>query len=112
MSESDEVCQVTITAPDAEWLASLVHELVERRLCASGHISTPIRSIYRWKSEVYDKPETLVALHTRREHFDAISQYVVQRHPYEVPCVVATPIVDVNPAYADWIIAETSAGAA
>ena len=44
----------------------------------------------------------------RREHFDAINQFVVQRPPYEVPCVVASPILAVDPAYAQWIITETS----
>lgn len=105
----DELCEVTITAPDAEWLASFVRELVELRLCASGHITTPIRSIYRWQGQIYDRPETVAKLHTRRDRVDAIAQLADERHPYEVPCVVAVPLVAGGSAYLNWIDVESSA---
>jgi uncharacterized protein involved in tolerance to divalent cations len=68
-----EVCEVVITAPDAEWLAGFTRRLVEDRLCASGHNIASIRSIYRWRGQIYDKSEARVALHTpgepgRRDH--------------------------------------------
>jgi periplasmic divalent cation tolerance protein len=63
---SDEVCEVIITAPDADWLAEFTRRLVDDRLAASGHIIVPIRSIYRWQGQIYDKTEARVALHTRR----------------------------------------------
>lgn len=103
----DEVCEVVITAPDAEWLAEFTHSLVVDRLAASGHIVTPIRSLYRWRSNIEDKPEARVALHTRSALVPAIIERTNRDHPYEVPCVVALPIAQANLEYARWIVAET-----
>lgn len=102
-----EVCEVVITAPDADWLAEFTRQLVEDRLCASGHNVAPIRSIYRWRGQIYDKMEAKVTLHTRAGLVPFIFQRVNQEHPYEVPCVVATPLVDGNPVYLRWIADET-----
>lgn len=104
---TDEPCEVIITAPDAEWLATFTRTLVDRRLAASGHNIASIRSIYRWQGQVYDRTEARVALHTRRSLVPAIHRLTQEQHPYEVPCVVATPIVDGNPVYLRWIAEET-----
>jgi periplasmic divalent cation tolerance protein len=103
----DEVCAVVITAPDADWLATLVRSLVEQRLCASGHIANTIRSIYRWQGEIEDRPEAHVTLHTRTNLVPAIVDQTNARHPCVVPCAAATPIVAANPAYRQWLLDET-----
>jgi periplasmic divalent cation tolerance protein len=105
----DEVCEVVITAPEADWLAEFTHKLVLDRLCAAGHNFVPIRSIYRWQGQVYDKSEARVALRTRRSLVPQIIERTMQEHPYEVPSVVALPIVDGNPDYIGWILEETAA---
>jgi periplasmic divalent cation tolerance protein len=105
---TDDLCEVTITAPDADWLAEFVRDLVERRLCAAGHITTSIRSIYRWQSQVYDRPEAVAKLHTRRDRVDEVARLADERHPYEVPCVVAVPFVAGGRAYLEWITTESS----
>jgi periplasmic divalent cation tolerance protein len=92
----DEVCEVVITAPDPDWLAAFTHKLVVDRLCAAGHNFVPIRSIYRWQGHVYDKREARVALRTRRSLLPEIIERTKREHPYEVPSVVAVPIVDGN----------------
>ncbi|MEV6793897.1 divalent-cation tolerance protein CutA [Streptomyces sp. NPDC051320] len=102
-----EVCSVVITAPDSDWLAEFVRDLVAHRLCAGSHITTPIRSIYRWQDQVHDVAEAHVALHTRSDHVAEIVARADARHPYEVPCVVSTPILSGNPAYLRWIIEQT-----
>lgn len=104
---SDEVSEVIITAPDAEWLAGFTRRLVEDRLAASGHNITPIRSIYRWQGEIFDKPEARVALHTRRSLVPQIIERTNREHPYEVPCVAAMTF-EGNPAYVQWVLDETS----
>jgi len=102
-----DVCEVVITAPDAEWLADFTHGLVEDRLVAGAHIVETIRSIYRWKGEVHDRAEARVALHTRTNLVPKIIDAANALHPYEVPCVIALPVADGNPEYLAWVIAET-----
>lgn len=104
----DEFCEVIITADDAEWLANFTRTLVEERLAACGHNIAPIRSIYRWEGAVQDDREARVALHTRRALVPAIVARTNDLHPYDVPCVISTPIVDGNPTYLEWIADETA----
>ena len=104
----DDICEVIITAPDADWLAQFTTDLVAERLAACGHNMTPIRSIYRWKGEIYDVGEARVALHTRASLVDKIVAKTNREHPYEVPCVITVPIVAGNPSYIQWVRDETS----
>ena len=103
----EEFCVVVVTGPDAEWLAGFTRTLVEERLAACGHTVSPIRSVYRWDGAIHDEAEARVALHTRRSLLPAIVARTDELHPYDVPCVIALPLVGGNPAYLAWVAAET-----
>jgi len=105
-----EVCEIVITGPSQEWVAAFTRQLVDDRMAACGHIIPVMRSIYRWEDNVHDETETRVALHTRRSLISAIVDRANRDHPYDVPCVIALPIVDGNPAYVDWVLNETANG--
>jgi periplasmic divalent cation tolerance protein len=105
----EEFCEVVVTAGDAGWLAGFTRTLVEERLAACGHVTGEIRSVYRWDGAIHDEPEARVALHTRRSLVPAIVVRAGQLHPYDVPCVIALPLVGGNPAYLRWIGEETLA---
>lgn len=107
---TDELCEVVITAPDPEWLAAFTRRLVEDRLCACGHNITPIRSIYRWKGEVFDETEARVALHTRTALVAEIVRRTRKEHPYEEPGICSLPITGGSPTYLQWIRDETQGG--
>ena len=102
-----ELAEVIITGADADWLAEFTRRLVEDRLAACGQNIAAIRSIYRWDGTVQDDPEARVALHTRMELVDAIVERANAEHPYDVPCVIAMPIDQGNPAYLQWVEQET-----
>ena len=106
----EEFCEVVVTAADEDWLAGFTRTLVEEQLVACGHHVAPIRSVYRWHGAVHDEAEARVALHTRRSLVPAIVARAQELHPYEVPCVIALPLVGGNPDYLAWIAAETGAG--
>jgi len=103
-----DICEVVITAADAEWLAGFTRRLVEDRLAACGHQTPAIRSIYRWEGAVQDDPEARVALHTRLSLVDRIVERADTEHPYDVPCVIALPVIAGNPAYLDWVLEQTA----
>jgi periplasmic divalent cation tolerance protein len=105
----EECCEVVVTAADADWLAGFTRTLVEERLAACGHVTGPIRSLYRWKGAVHDEPEARVALHTRRSLVPSVVDRTRELHPYETPCVSALSLVGGSPAYLRWIVEETRA---
>lgn len=104
---SEDICEVVITGPDAEWLAGFTRTLVEQRLAACGQNIAAIRSIYRWQGAIEDDAEARVALHTRRSLVPAIIELADREHPYDVPCVIALPITGGSPAYLTWVLDET-----
>jgi periplasmic divalent cation tolerance protein len=103
---SDEICDVDITAPDAEWLIAFTRRLVDDGLAASGNIVRDVRTIYRWQGEVRDTFEARVTLHTRRSLVPGIVQRVAAEHPYDVPGVRVTA-VEASASYVRWVLDST-----
>jgi periplasmic divalent cation tolerance protein len=104
---TDELCEVVITAPDADWLADFTLRLVEDHLAASAHNPVPGRSFYRWHGELIDRTEARATVRTRSSLVPKIVDRLNKEHPYEIPGVIARPIVSSSPAYAAWLLAET-----
>jgi periplasmic divalent cation tolerance protein len=95
----NELCEVVITAPDPDWLKDFSRKLVEQRLAASAHNFAPIRSVYRWRGDIYERTEGRVSLHTQRDRVATIVALAKQEHPYEVPGISTRTITDGNPDY-------------
>ncbi|HJP21202.1 MAG TPA: divalent-cation tolerance protein CutA [Alphaproteobacteria bacterium] len=96
-----------ITAGDAEEAARIGRALVEERLVACVNVLGQIRSFYRWQGEVQDDTEVALLAKTRSSLVAEVSERIKALHSYDVPCVVALPIVDGNGAFLDWIASET-----
>jgi periplasmic divalent cation tolerance protein len=103
-----ELVEVVITAPDPDWLKNFSRKLVEQRLCASAHNFAPVRSIYRWRGDIYERTEGRVSLHTRRDRVAEIVSLAKLEHPHEVPGISTRAITDGNPDYLAWITQETA----
>lgn len=106
MTAAEEVCEIVITAPDAQWIKDFTTYLITERLVACGH-QQMIESTYTWQGTVHNATETRVALHTRATLFDRIAALATERHPYDVPCIIALPITHASPEYATWILNNT-----
>ena len=105
---TDDICEVVITAPNEEWLVAFTRQLIADRLAASGH-HMPIRTVYTWQGSVEDTTEVRVSIKTRVAHIQAIIDRVNAQHPYDVPSVIAIPILAANPSYRAWILDATRA---
>ncbi|MEM9132468.1 MAG: divalent-cation tolerance protein CutA [Actinomycetota bacterium] len=102
------IVSVSITGPDAEWLAEHAQVLVEERLAACGNIIPAIRSIYRWEDRVEDDTEGYLLLHTQAACVDALIERTNQRHPYDTVQILATEVTVADPAYRRWVLDETA----
>jgi periplasmic divalent cation tolerance protein len=100
MSDLIQVSTTTGTRDVAERIAV---ELVDRRLAACAQVGGPIVSTYRWQGKVESNEEWLCTAKTSRGQLEAIRELLKTLHPYEVPELVATPIVDGGEAYLRWI---------
>jgi periplasmic divalent cation tolerance protein len=101
-------CVVFVTAGSQEQAGLIAHALVGERLAACVNIVSPIRSIYRWNDEVQTDTEHLMIIKTRAKLVPKIEARVKELHSYEVPEVIALPILAGARSYLDWVIAATS----
>jgi len=95
---------VVLTTCDSEMLAEqLARHLVEHRLAACVNILPRARSVYRWQEKIEDAGEWVLLIKSRRDLFAALRGEIQKLHTYEVPEVIALPIVDGSDAYLGWL---------
>ena len=90
MTEYIQVVTTTERRDDAQRIAG---ELVERRLAACVQVVGPISSTYRWHGQIETTQEWQCWAKSRRDLYDQIEQAIRQLHPYEVPEILAVPIL-------------------
>lgn len=98
---------VLTTLASAADAGEFVRHLVERRIVACGTVLEPATSVYRWEGRVTESPEAVVLLKTTRERWDALCTAAAERHPYDVPELLALPVERGLPAYLAWLADET-----
>jgi periplasmic divalent cation tolerance protein len=106
---TDKIVVLTTCESEIE-AARLARHLVEMKLAACVNIVPKIRSVYRWKDKVEDATEFLLMIKSRRDIFDALRAEIIKIHSYEVPEVVAIPVVDGSPACLAWLDRELARG--
>jgi periplasmic divalent cation tolerance protein len=94
--------------PDRASAERLAEALIEARVAACVNVLAPCRSVYRWKNAVQRDEEHPVLIKTTRERYPALEAAIRERHPYELPEIVAVPIERGLPAFLAWVAAETT----
>jgi periplasmic divalent cation tolerance protein len=100
MSDFLQITTTTGKRQDAEQIAA---ELVSRRLAGCVQVSGPITSTFRWQGKIETAEEWVCVIKTGRAQLDAIRAVFRELHPYEVPEMIATPIVEGSEAYLQWL---------
>lgn len=95
---------VLITTPNLEVSEKIANILLEKKLAACVNLVTPMVSLYTWEGEVNRDDEVLLIVKSRSDLFENDLIPVVQDiHPYEVPEIIALPILMGSVSYLDWI---------
>lgn len=81
--------------------------MVERRLAACVNIIGSCHSIYRWHGLIEEAEEVAALFKTAADRADALIAAIRALHSYETPAIAAWPIEAADPAYRQWVIAET-----
>ncbi|HEX4137119.1 MAG TPA: divalent-cation tolerance protein CutA [Bryobacteraceae bacterium] len=94
------------TCASAEEAERLARSLVEQRLAACVTVIAPVRSFYRWKNEIADSQEWLLLIKTSRPLFPRLRAAIESTHSYEVPEIVALPVIEGSTNYLSWLDSE------
>jgi periplasmic divalent cation tolerance protein len=100
-----EVVTTTDDKEDAEKIATL---LVEKRLAACVQIVGPITSLYRWKGNIEKTQEWQCWIKSKEILYKEIEKAIESVHPYEVPEIIAIPIVAGSRVYLEWLESEVT----
>lgn len=96
-------CQVTTTWPDRGAAQRAAATLVAEHLAACAQVLGPLQSTYSWRGASQQGEEWYCHLKTTTARLPALQTRILQLHPYEVPEIIALPIVAGGERYLDWI---------
>ena len=107
MTDKIVILSTSASEEEAERLARL---LVEAHLAACVNVLPGARSFYRWNGAVESAGEWLLVIKSSRELFGQVRATLEQAHSYEVPEIIALPIVDGAGNYMNWLDANLRSG--
>ena len=99
---------VLTNCPDEESANAIALALVEERLAACVNILPRVQSVYRWQGAVESATEIPLFIKSTVTNYQALEAAIRNRHPYQVPEIIALPVERGLPAYLDWIASETT----
>lgn len=98
-----------ITVPDERIGQKIAKQLVEERLSACVTISPASQSIYWWQGKISKEKEHLLFIKTKAALFPELEKKIQEIHPYEIPEIIALPILRGSTKYLNWVEKETKA---
>ncbi len=103
MADKAKYIQISTTVAkrsDAERIAKI---LSDKKLSACTQIIGPITSVYRWRGKIEKSKEWLCVTKTKKSKYRKIEKAIKDIHPYELPEIIATPIIAGSQEYLRWI---------
>jgi periplasmic divalent cation tolerance protein len=99
---TDKIVVLSTCANDAD-AARVARALVEARLAACVSVAPGIRSYYHWQGKLETSDEVLLIIKTSRELFPQLKLEIEKIHPYEVPELLALPVIEGAENYLNWM---------
>ena len=104
---ASEYLQVQTTTDSRAEAMELAHDAVAARLAACAQVAGPIASTYWWEEGLERAEEWLIMLKLPAHRYQQLADFLSERHSYDEPEIIATPIVAGSPAYLSWLEEET-----
>lgn len=98
---------VMTNVSDAFAARRMARQLIEQRVAACVNCLPAVQSVYRWQGEIEEATEITLLIKTTRALYAETEAAIKLLHPYQLPEIIAIPIVEGLPQYLDWIEQET-----
>ena len=106
---SGQYLQVQTTTDSRAEAMELARAAVEARLAACGQVAGPVASTYWWNDEIERAEEWFVFLKLPADCYQALAAFLSERHSYDEPEIIATPVVAGSASFLGWLTEETRA---
>lgn len=100
MANTIQVLTTTETKDDAQQIAQV---LLEKRLAGCVQIVGPVTSSYWWEGEIASSEEYLCIIKSRDDLFPQLEKAIQEAHSYDVPEILAVPVVTGSQTYLGWL---------
>jgi periplasmic divalent cation tolerance protein len=94
---------VLVTTSDQVEAEKIVHALLTEKLIACANIINPVTSFFQWKGKLDCSQECLVVMKSNLDLFATLTKKVKEMHSYEVPEILALPIIGGSETYMSWM---------
>jgi len=94
---------VIVTTASKQEAEEIAQHLLRERLTACANIIGPVSSLFHWSGKIEKAEEYLIFMKSRKDLFEKVAETVKALHSYEVPEILALPIVKGSKAYIDWL---------
>ena len=98
-----EYIQIFTTTDKRENAQDIARGIVEKRLAACVQIVGPITSSYWWDDNIEESEEWLLIMKSQKNLYKGLEEAIRGIHTYEVPEILALPVIAGNQGYLDWI---------
>ncbi len=103
-----EAALVLVTVSSVSEGERIANRLVELRLAACVNVVPNLRSFFWWEGKLTEEGEALLLIKTRRGLIDRVVERVKRLHSYQLPEVIALPIIGGSEDYLNWLEEETA----
>jgi periplasmic divalent cation tolerance protein len=103
VAAAGEYLLVLCSCPEASTAERIARVLIESKAAACVNVLPGMRSIYVWRGAVETSDEQLLLIKTSASVYPAVEALIRDQHPYELPEVIAVPIVRGLASYLNWI---------
>lgn len=94
---------ILVTVGSKKEAKSIAGALVKKKLAACVNITDKVESLFWWQGKIDTAKELLLVIKSKRELLPRIIKLIKSKHSYQVPEIIALPIIAGNPDYLRWI---------
>ena len=102
-----DIIVINCTVPNKKLAKEITKVIMKHKLAACVSMIENVRSTFSWEGEICEEKQVLMLIKTRRENYGKIKLVIEDMHTYNVPEIIALPIVDCSEDYLKWLVKET-----
>jgi len=102
-----DIVVIYCTVPTKKLAKEITQVLMKHKLAACISMIENVKSVFSWDGELCEEKEILMMIKTRRANYGKVKLVIEDMHSYNVPEIIALPIVDCSEDYLKWLVKET-----